>query len=62
MRDTIFFGEIWIQDWKAGGLLKPSVVKPVFATLERSLVIRRLGALTAADKDAVRQAIALILG
>jgi mRNA interferase MazF len=26
-------GEVWVQDWKAAGLLKPSAIKPVFATL-----------------------------
>jgi len=55
-------GEVAVQEWKAAGLLKPSVIKPVFATLEQSLVIRQLGALHAADKEALRQAIARTLG
>jgi len=36
-------GEIEIVDWQKAGLLKPSVVKPVIATLEKSLVRKRLG-------------------
>jgi hypothetical protein len=28
-------GEVEISHWRAAGLLKPSVVKPVFATLEQ---------------------------
>jgi hypothetical protein len=31
---------VWVQEWTAAGLIKPSAIKPVFATLERSLVIR----------------------
>ena len=55
-------GEVWLRDWQAAGLIKPSAVKPVFATLERGLVIRQLGELTADDRDALRQAIGQILG
>jgi mRNA interferase MazF len=29
--------EVWVRSWKTAGLLKPSVIKPVFATLEQSL-------------------------
>jgi hypothetical protein len=29
------FGDAWISHWQAAGPLKPSVVKPVFATLEQ---------------------------
>jgi mRNA interferase MazF len=54
--------EVWVESWKAAGLLKPSVIKPVFATIEQSLVIRQLGALDATDKEALRRAIARILG
>jgi mRNA interferase MazF len=51
-----------IEDWKAAGLLKPSVVKPVFATLEQQLVIKRLGSLSAPDRDVVRAAIQRLIG
>jgi len=44
------------------GLLKPSAIKPVFATLEQSLVIRRLGSLAAADQDSLRKAIVETIG
>jgi mRNA interferase MazF len=55
-------GEIWVQDWKAEGSLKPSAVKPVFATLEQSLGSRKLGTLIPADREALRHAIARTLG
>ncbi len=54
--------EVWLRHWQAAGLLKPSAVKPVFATLEQGLVIRRLGALAAEDQDALRLAIGQIIG
>lgn len=54
--------EVWVGQWRAAGLLKPSAVKPVFATLEQTLVIRKLGVLHAADQAALRQAIKETLG
>jgi len=45
---------------RPAGLLKPSVVKPVFATLE--LVLRRLGALDDNDQTVLRKAISEIIG
>jgi mRNA interferase MazF len=55
-------GEVWLEDWQAAGLLKPSAIKPVIATLERGLVIRPLGALAEADATALRRAITEMLG
>jgi mRNA interferase MazF len=55
-------GETWISHWQGAGLLKPSVVKPVFATLEQRLVLRRLGALVDDDIAALRNAISEIIG
>lgn len=58
----VHWGEVVIADWQAAGLLKPSAIKPIFATFEQQLVIRRLGALTTADCTALTHALALILG
>ena len=55
-------GEVWLSHWWEAGLLKPSVVKPVFATLEQRFVIRQLSTLAAADQIALKQAIAEIIG
>jgi mRNA interferase MazF len=57
-RSSPVLGEVWLGQWQTAGLLKPSVIKPVFATLEQSLVIRKLGALAAADKAVLKKAIA----
>lgn len=55
-------GEVWVRQWHVAGLLKPSAVKPVFATLEQALVLRRLGSLGAGDQAALREAIAETIG
>ncbi len=55
------FGEVWLSCWQAAGLLKPSVVKPVFATLEQNLIIRKLGTLDAADLAVLKRTIRDIL-
>lgn len=62
LRASTAFGEVWVKDWTAAGLIKPSAVKPVFATLEQSLIIRQLGTFAQADIEALRQAIAQLLG
>ncbi|MDO9166049.1 MAG: type II toxin-antitoxin system PemK/MazF family toxin [Rhodoferax sp.] len=61
-RATEGVGEVWLAGWEAAGMLKPSAIKPVIATLERGLVIRRLGTLGDEDQAALRRAITDILG
>lgn len=56
------FGEVWLADWQGAGLIKPSAIKPIFATFEQRLVLKRLGALSPADSAALVQGLALILG
>lgn len=51
-----------VTDWQAAGLLKPSTVKPVIATIEQGLVIKRLGQLTEPDRCAVSTALRGMLG
>ncbi len=62
LRATAAVGEVWISRWQQAGLLKPSVIKPVFATIEQRLVIRQLGTLQRADEVALRKAISETLG
>jgi mRNA interferase MazF len=61
-RSAPTLGEVWLGQWQAGGLLKPSAVKPVFATLEQNLIIRKLGTLSAADQAALKTAIGETIG
>lgn len=62
IRPSPGFGDTPIGRWQSAGLLKPSVVKPLFATLEQRLVLRRLGALDGDDRAALRATIAEIIG
>ena len=58
---SVSFGEMIITDWKSAGLLKPSVIKPVITTIEKSLVVRKLGKLQKSDRDKLKEIIQLIL-
>ena len=62
LRPSPAFGEVWLRQWRAAGLLKPSAVKPVIATLEQRLVIRSLGALAIEDQNALRRIMSTIIG
>jgi len=54
--------DIPVTDWRVAGLIKPSVVKPVIATVERGLVIKRLGRLSEQDRTALVESLREILG
>lgn len=54
--------ELRVKDWRSAGLIKPSAIKPVITTIERSLVLKRLGRLKADDRQALRRAITSIIG
>lgn len=56
------FADTFLNGWQSANLLKPSVIKPVFATLEQGLVIRQLGRLSTADQAALRLAIGQAIG
>lgn len=56
------FGEALVNDWLAAGLIKPSVLKPVFTTIEQTLVVRTMGTLSANDLRALREVVALVIG
>jgi mRNA interferase MazF len=61
-RSTATLGEATVAHWKEAGLLKPSVLKPVVATLEQGLVLRKLGRLGEQDQRALRRVLGEILG
>ncbi len=62
LRSTAAFGEVWIGEWHGAGLLKPSAIKPVFATIEQALILKQLGSLSDIDEVALRSAIDAVLG
>lgn len=47
--DRLDIGECMIQNWKEAGLLKPSTIKSALSTIEKKLVIKKLGTLSAGD-------------
>jgi mRNA interferase MazF len=62
VQTPLLSGEAFLTAWSAAGLLKPSVAKPVLMTVEKSLVLRRLGRLEARDRQAVGAILREILG
>jgi len=61
LRPSPALGEVWISQWQPAGLMKPSSVKPVFATLEQRLIIRQLGMLSTSDQTSLKSAIVDVL-
>lgn len=62
VRMPLGFGEALVAGWQAAGLVKPSVLKPVVTTIEQGLVVRTLGALSAADLHSLREVIVQVIG
>ena len=56
------FGEVIIQHWQVAKLLKPSAIKPVFATLDKRLVRKSLGRLHETDRASLKATMQIILG
>lgn len=62
LRSVRSIGEFRVKDWQEAGLLKPSAIKSVITTIERSLVLKRLGRLKVEDQQSLRRAIAALVG
>jgi mRNA interferase MazF len=54
---TIGIGECLITNWQEAGLLKPSAIKTAISTIEKSLIIRKLGTLTHNDRISMENAL-----
>jgi len=54
-------GEVVVSDWKEAGLLKTSTITPILTTVEKSLIVRKLGQLRQRDLLALRDALRIIL-
>ena len=55
-------GEVLVTDWQDAGLLKPSVIKPVITSLEKRMVLRKLGGLNPQDRQTLSDSLGIILG
>lgn len=62
LRSVLAFGEMPVRQWREAGLLRPSVTKPVLATLEQRRVIRALGKMQREDRLALRELLRILLG
>lgn len=62
VREPLAAGEVLLQDWEAAGLAKPSVFKPLIATLEKDQIVKPLGQLSAADRERLNSVLDKILG
>lgn len=62
MRSGDYFGDITVSDWQQAGLLKPSVIKPLFATIGKNMVVKQLGRLRDNDRSALSSALREIIG
>lgn len=61
LNTQVQFGEMLIIEWSKAGLLKPSVIKPIITTLEKTLVIRKLGKLETLDIQTLKNSLKQII-
>ncbi len=62
IRQPLATGEAILQDWQAAGLAKPSLFKPLIATLEQNQIVKVMGQLSDSDRERVVKVIQSILG
>jgi mRNA interferase MazF len=62
IRSAPSVGEAPVTHWQEAGLLKPSVFKPLLATIENTLVLQQLGKLADPDREQLRAILRNILG
>ncbi len=62
LRPLSILGEVSVVQWKEAGLLKPSVIKPILTTLEKRLILKKLGRLREQDRRALQELLHSILG
>ena len=55
-------GDHLLSDWQKAGLLRPSLTQTKLATLEATLIGRKLGSLTDADLRALQQGLRAAMG
>ena len=57
-----YFGDVFVKEWENAGLLKPSIIKPVFTTIEKGLVLRKLGRISQDDRISLQKSLQEIIG
>jgi len=62
IRPRLAFAEFTVTEWKKAGLLLPSVVKPILTTIEKRLVLKKLGQFQPTDLVSLRASTSAITG
>jgi mRNA interferase MazF len=62
VRTPLGFGEVMVAEWQSAGLIKESVLKPVFTTIEQRLVLRVMGRMSGADIKTLREVVGQVIG
>jgi len=62
IKPSSMIGEVIIEDWEDAGLLKPSAIKPVITTIEKKLLIKKMGKLKSNCLVELRESLSVILG
>lgn len=55
-------GDAEVKDWQEAGLLKPSLIKPILTTIEKNLVLNKLGSLSVKDRHTLQEVLQTIIG
>lgn len=55
-------GDVLITKWEEAGLTKPSTIKPVFFTVKKIRVVRKIGVLEEPDIQSLRDSFSIVFG
>ena len=55
-------GDYLIKEWEQANLPKPSLLRMKFATIDKSIIVKKLGRLTPIDIDGFNEKLTLFLG
>ena len=62
IREIQSFCDVAIEEWKQAGLIKESAIKPIIITIEKDLILAKLGQLQKQDTQALRNNLQTIFG
>lgn len=57
----ILTGDYLVKNWKAAGLLAPSVVTGIVRTIKQSMIVRKLGTMSSSDLKEIDKNLRVIL-
>jgi mRNA interferase MazF len=61
VREPLYTGEALVTNWQHAGLIKASVFKPLIATIEQHMIIKKMGELSNKDRKSLLQILNNIL-